>query len=67
MIQHLNCLFSYHLIQKVGSTSCGFLIPYHYPFKRGLRRLPVFAATLHKVNVKHGTRDGKMLTKRQET
>ena len=37
--------------------------------KRGLRRLPAFAATLRKVNCKHGTRDGKLvdLTSRNVT
>ena len=39
-----------------------FLIPYHYPLKRGLRRLPVFAAMLHNVNFKHGTRNKNMKT-----
>ena len=47
------------LIQKVWSMNWGFLIPYHYPLKRGLRRLPVFAASLHKINFKQGTRDRK--------
>ena len=38
---------------------------YHYPLKRGKRRLPVFAATLRMVIFKHGTRD--MMTWLQET
>ena len=42
---------------------------YHYPLKRGKRRLPVFEVALRKVNFKHGTRDGKHddITSRNET
>ena len=59
MIHLLKCMFSGNLIQKMGSTNGGFLIPYHYPLKRGYHQLPVFTAMLCKVNFKPGTRTGK--------
>ena len=46
MIPLLNCMFSGNLIQKMGSTNGGFLIPYHNPLKRGYRRLPVFCGNV---------------------
>ena len=36
---YLNCLFSGYVIQKAGSRKWGFLIPYHYPSKRGFCQL----------------------------